>query len=185
MANTIDVVVVLDTEALNAAYPNGIAQHQKMDDLSKYFSVLTDHEHTSGSDGIKCNVNDTIYFRTVSKADNAHGAIILEFADKSQGLDPNNLTDYISIPSFRTSRWAGYSYDNSKLTRYYSTADGWKMWDAALKEGDEVLDPHMMLQALQSTSALPQGSISYTLGFRVTYPGFIRDYWFDPTITIS
>ncbi|MCL1127853.1 hypothetical protein [Shewanella surugensis] len=59
------------------------------------------------------------------------------------------------------------------------------MWNAVLKDDNEIQDPHMAVQALQSTLSLDDARIQYTLGLRVNYPGYVRDYWFDPTIKVK
>lgn len=193
MPNIVDAVIVVDTIGLDREFPNGIPQHHSGNpqDIGQFFKVLTDIKHIDSETpdkshlGIKCQVNDSIYFRAVSKADTAHGAIIIEFADRNQGTTPVTITDYLSIPTFRTSRWDGFSYDNNSVSQPYSVWDNWKMWNSVLKDDNKIQDPHMSVQALQSTGELPTGRIQYTLGLRVNYPGYVRDYWFDPTILVA
>jgi hypothetical protein len=193
MSEIIDAVIVVDTEGLNRAYPNGIPQHTiGGTEIEQFFRVLVDREHAyqdpesdlAGTTGIQCNVNDMIYFRSIAKADTANDVIILEFADKSEGVATSNLTDYLSIPSFRTSRKTGFAYDNNRQAVPYQVWNGWKMW-YAITETAQRVDPHMSVQALQSTEALQHKHIRYTLGLRVSFPGTVRDYWFDPAIKIT
>ncbi|XYH95553.1 hypothetical protein ACMHYB_48400 [Sorangium sp. So ce1128] len=192
MSSIIDVVIVVDTEGLSRKYPNGVGRHERGEDFEQFFTVLVDKDHAYSDDqpdarnmpGIVCNVNDTIYFRAISKSDTAHGVIILEWADKSAGLSPDQLVNYLSIPSFRTSTFNGFTYDNNALAQFFAEWDGWKMWNAVLQTVTDIKDPHMSVQALKSTEQLEHKHIRYTLGFRVSYPGYVRDYWFDPAIKI-
>ncbi len=194
MPEIIDVAIVLDTEALNRAYPYGVLKHTSWDHFDAFFKVLVDKDHSYhdsspdvvGTQGIKCNVNDMLSFRAMSKADTNHDVIITEFSDMSEGTAPSEMTDYISIPAFRTSeKSSAFYYDNGSLTKHYVRTAAWDMWEAQNIQVEPRKDAHMNLQALKTTDGLQHKHIRYTLGFKVSYPGTVRQYWFDPAIKIQ
>lgn len=181
-SSVIDAVVVVDTEGLRAAYPNGVSKGNTIQ-LNSFFNILVDSEHHNGSEGISCIVGDKLNFRAIPKTNTNNSVIISEFADTN--ASSSNLTNYISPPSFRTSIREAYSYDNSAFPTP-SRWSNWELWYATLQPDTQVEDSHMGLEALKSTASLSGGCISYTLGFRVTYPGGVNlDFYFDPTITIG
>ena len=192
MSEIIDTVIVVDTEGLNRAYPSG-GSPSHASGLDAFFKVLVDSEHgyqdpehdVAGTRGIQCKVNDMIYFRAIAKADIGNDVLIEQFADMSQGVDPSQMTNYLAAPTFQTSVKRGFAYNNDFPTQPQFDWLGWRRWVAVTQEVERV-DPHMSVQALQSTAQLQHKHIRYTLGFKVKFSnGMTRRYLFDPAIKIT
>lgn len=186
MSEVINAVVVVDTEGLKAAFPHGLSRHAtgNPNDINKFFTVLVDEAHQDGPNGIACSISDTIYFNAIPKGNDADDVIISEFADKNINLDAGQLIDYITVPRFNSSNAQGFSYNNADFPSH-ETWNKWSMWFAPLISNGTVKYSHMSVEALKSTIGLADDCISYTLGFKISYPNQVLDFYFDPTIKIT